>query len=220
MIAKELISDGIIPLKTNDTGRIALEWMEDFRVSHLPIVNESQLLGLVTEYDVYNHNQLDEPIGNYSLSLHNTFVLESQHLYDVMRLVQLHGLSLIPVVDNDNNYLGSITLQRLLQHFSATLSVSEPGGIIILELNIHDYVLSEIARIVESNDTKILSLFIHFDPVSQKMRLTLKLNKMEISGLLQTFSRFNYEVIMSYGAQDDLDDLRERYDALMSYLKV
>lgn len=220
MIAKELISDGIIPLKTNDTGRIALEWMEDFRVSHLPIVNESQLLGLVTEYDVYNHNQLDEPIGSYSLSLHNTFVLESQHLYDVMRLVQLHGLSLIPVVDNDNNYLGSITLQRLLQHFSATLSVSEPGGIIILELNIHDYVLSEIARIVESNDIKILSLFIHFDPVSQKMRLTLKLNKMEISGLLQTFSRFNYEVIMSYGAQDDLDDLRERYDALMSYLKV
>ncbi|MBW7847170.1 MAG: CBS domain-containing protein [Bacteroidales bacterium] len=220
MIAKELISDGILPLKPSDSGQVALEWMEDFRVSHLPVVDDTKLLGLISEWEIYSFDSLSDPIETFLHSLQRPFITEDQHIYDVMRLVHLQKLSLIPVLDLEQNYLGSITLQCLGEHLSHSLSAGDPGGIIILGMNTHDYMLSEVARIVEANDARILSMFVQTDPLSEKMRLTLKVNKREIRGLLQTFARFNYEVLVSYSDDNDNTDLKERYDALMSYLKV
>jgi acetoin utilization protein AcuB len=220
MIVRDLITDGIIPLKTSDTGRTALSWMEDFRLLHLPIVNDSQFLGLISEYDIYSFNHFDEAIGGYNLSLQSPYVYEHQHIYEALKLVKLHRLSLIPVIDEKEIYLGSITLQSLLEHFADTLSVDEPGGIIVLGINIRDYVLSEIARIVETNDAKILSLIVKSDKDTTRIEVTLKLNKRDIAGILQTFIRFNYDVLASFGESDDFDDLKERYESLMTYLKV
>lgn len=220
MIAKELISDGILPLKTSDTGKTALSWMEDLRLLHLPLVENGKLLGLVSEFDIYAFNRFDEEMGSHSLSLHKPYVYDYQHIYDVLKLVQLHRLSLVPVVDTEEQYLGSITLQTLLEHFALSLSVNEPGGIIVLGMNVHDYVLSEIARIVESNDTKILSLIVQTELDSTRLQLTLKLNKRDIASVLQTFNRFNYNVLASFGAEDDFDDLKERYESLMTYLRI
>lgn len=220
MIAKELISDGILPLKTSDTGKTALSWMEDLRLLHLPLVENGKLLGLVSEFDIYAFNRFDEEMGSHSLSLHKPYVYDYQHIYDVLKLVQLHRLSLVPVVDTEEQYLGSITLQTLLEHFALSLSVNEPGGIIVLGMNVHDYVLSEIARIVESNDSKILSLIVQTELDSTRLQLTLKLNKRDIASVLQTFNRFNYNVLASFGAEDDFDDLRERYESLMTYLRI
>lgn len=220
MIAKELISDGILPLKTSDTGKTALSWMEDLRLLHLPLVENGKLLGLVSEFDIYAFNRFDEEMGSHLLSLHKPYVYDYQHIYDVLKLVQMHRLSLVPVVDNEEKYLGSITLQSLLEHFALSLSVNEPGGIIVLGMNVHDYVLSEIARIVESNDTKILSLIVQTELDSTRLQLTLKLNKRDIASVLQTFNRFNYNVLASFGAEDDFEDLKERYESLMTYLRI
>ncbi len=220
MIAKELISDGILPLKTSDTGKTALSWMEDLRLLHLPLVENGKLLGLVSEFDIYAFNRFDEEMGSHSLSLHKPYVYDYQHIYDVLKLVQLHRLSLVPVVDTEEQYLGSITLQTLLEHFALSLSVNEPGGIIVLGMNVHDYVLSEIARIIESNDSKILSLIVQTELDSTRLQLTLKLNKRDIASVLQTFNRFNYNVLASFGAEDDFDDLKERYESLMTYLRI
>jgi len=193
MIVKQLITDGILPLKTSDTGRTALSWMEDFRVTHLPIVNESSFLGLISEFDVYNMNDFDEPIGSYSLSLSKPYVYDYQHLFDALRQVYVNKLSLIPVLDEHDNYLGAITLQSLLEHFAASFSVAEPGGVIVLEMSENDYSLSEIARIVESNDAKILSLYTTLDPNSTRLDVSLKINRIELGGILQTFNRLmNY----------------------------
>lgn len=220
MLAKELLNDGILPLQTTDSGKIALEWMEDYRLSHLPVTDGSKLVGLISEWDIYNFEHPEDPIGQHQNLIQNISVTEDQHLYEVMRLVQMHQLSLVPVVDGLHVYQGSVTIQGLVEQFSRSLSAAEPGGIIILHVNVRDYVLSEIARIVESDDARILSLFIHHEPLAEKLRLTIKVNKREIRGLLQTFARFNYEVLMSFGSDDDSDDLRERYNALMSYLGV
>ncbi len=220
MVARNLITDGIIPLKTSDTGRSALEWMEDFKILHLPIVNEQHYLGLISEFDIYTSNKFDDPISSYDLSFQKTFVFEDQHIYEVVKVLQLYRLSLIPVVDADENYLGAITLQSLLEHFASTLSVVEPGGIIVLGINNHDYVLSEIARIIESNDAKILSLIVSSDLGKDRLEVTIKINKRDISSILKTFERFSYEVLASFGAEDDFDHLRQRYDSLMTYLKV
>lgn len=220
MLAKQLITDGILPLKTSDTGRTALSWMEDFRVMHLPIVNNEGFLGLISEFDIYSFNDFDEAVGNHQLSLSKSYVYDNQHLYDVMSLMQQNQLTLIPVVDIHENYMGSITLQSLLDNFALSMSVSDPGGILVLEMSSVDYSLSEIARIVESNDAKILSVFITTDPDSTKLEVTLKLNRIDLASVIQTFIRFNYTIKAAFNEQNDQDDLRERYDSLMNYLNI
>lgn len=220
MIAKQMITDGVMPLKTSDTGRTALGWMEDFRVMHLPIVNNEGFLGLISELDIYNFNDFDEPIGNHTLSLVKPYVIEDQHVFDVLRLMHQHQLSLIPVVDLHENYLGAITLSSLLTHFAKSLSVAEPGAIIVLGMSTNDFILSEIARIVESHDTKILSFYIQTDNESTRMEVSLKLNKKDIGAIIQTFMRFNYNILGAFGEDSDDEDLKDRYDALMKYLNI
>ena len=220
MIARNLITDGILPLKTSDTGRTALSWMEDFRVMHLPIVNNEGFLGLISEFDIYNFNDFDEAVGSHNLSLSKAYVYDYQHIYDVLKIMQQHQLSLIPVIDDRENYLGSITLQRLLEHFTLTMSVKDPGGILVLEMSSNDYSLSEIARIVESNDAKILSLFLSSAPDTTKIEVTLKINRVDLSAVVQTFLRYNYLIKATFSEPDDNDDLRERFDSLMNYLNI
>src|SRR5664279_5078518 len=116
MLAKELISDIVPALKTSDTGVKALYWMDIFRISHLPIVNNTEFLGLISDTDIYDMNTPDEPIGNHSLSLFSPFILENQHVYEVIELVSKLKLSVVPVLDSSKNYLGMITSQRLMQY--------------------------------------------------------------------------------------------------------
>lgn len=220
MIVKQMITDGVMPLKTSDTARTALSWMEDLRVMHVPIVNESIFLGLLSEFDLYDSNDLDAPIGSLELSLNVPYVFDYQHIFDALRVMHTHKLSLVPVLDEHQNYLGCITLQSLLQHFAASFSVAEPGGVIVLEVSARDFVLSEIARIVESNDAKILSFFTQSEPNSMRLQLSIKVNRIDIEPILQTFNRFQYDIIASFSEQNDHDDLRERYDSLMNYLNI
>lgn len=220
MIAKQLISDGIMPLKTSDTGRTALEWMEDYKVMHLPIVNNEGFLGLISELDIYSFNDFDEAVGNHNLSLVKPFVSEYQHIFEVMKLMHQHHLTLIPVVDKNENYLGAITLSSLLDHYAISLSVNEPGAIIVLEMSVNDFVLSEIARIVESHDAKVLSFYLHSEKDSTRMEVHLKLNRKEIGAIIQTLIRFNYNILGSFSEDYDDEDLRERYDSLMKFLNI
>ncbi len=220
MIAKHLITDGIMPLKTSDTGKTALSWMEEYKVSHLPIVNNQEFLGLISELDIYNLNNFDEPLGNHKLSLKHPYVFENQHIYDVLKLVNEQNLSLVPVLNGEGNYLGSINLQNLIKYFALSLSVDNPGGIVVLEMTYNDYSLTELAKIVEENDAKILSIFLLNHEDSTRLDVFLKINKVDISSILKTFERYNYFVKASFGEEDDNEDLRERYNSLMNYLNV
>ncbi|PKP04018.1 MAG: CBS domain-containing protein [Bacteroidetes bacterium HGW-Bacteroidetes-9] len=220
MLAKELISDTIMPLKTSDSGLIALNWMEEFRVAHLPIVNNADFLGLVSESDIFEMNSYEEPLGNHVLSLHKPYVTQNQHVYDVIRQVYEQKLTLIPVVDEQNKYLGSITLQCLVKYFAKLAAVDNPGGIIVLELGIRDYSLSEIARIVESCDATVLSLYITTMPDSTRMEVTLKIDRMDISSVIQAFIRFGYTIKASFYEGDLSDTLKDRYDSLMKFLDI
>lgn len=220
MLAKELISDAIMPLRTSDSGLIALNWMEEFRVSHLPIVNDNDFLGMISENDIYEMNSYEEPLGNHLLSLSKPYVLENQHVYEVIRQVYEQKLSLIPVVNDKQKYLGSITLQCLVNYFARLAAVDSPGGIIVLEMGVHDYSLSEIARIVESNDASILSLYIMTLPDSTRMEVTIKINRIDIGQVIQTFVRFNYSIKASFYEDELNESLKDRYDSLMKFLDI
>ncbi len=220
MLAKNLISEVLPSLKTSDTGVIALRIMDEYKVSHLPIVNNEDFLGLISEADIENVNNQEEPIGNYSLSLLRPFVDQYQHIYDVISLAWSEKLSVIPVLNKSNVYVGTILLKDLVAHFAEITAVQNPGGIIVLETNQNDYSLSEIASIVESNEAIILSSYITSHPDSVKVEVTLKINKINIYPILQTFDRYNYTVLASFTESTYSDDLMDRYNSLMNYMNL
>ena len=219
-LARDLIVDDIPPLKTSDSGMKALAWMDEFHVTHLPIVNHTEFLGLISEADVLDLNNPQEPIGAHSLALNNPFVRDYQHFYDVLKVIATLKLTLVPVLDDKDNYLGIITLTKLVSELANMASIKEPGGLLVLELNIHDYSLSEIARIVESNDCKILSLYISSPIDSTKLEITLKINRTDLSAVIQTFERFNYTLKATFHESIQTEDLNERFDGLMKFLDL
>jgi CBS domain-containing protein len=220
MTAKELISDIIPSLKPSDHGLMALGWMEEFKVSHLPIVRKGEYLGLISDSDIIDLNEPEEPISNSISSLPRPFVLETQHIYEVVKVISEQKLTVIAVLDAENEYVGLISLADLVKHFTAMAAISDPGGIIILEMNQNDYSLSQIAQIVESNDTRILSCYVSSPTESTKMQVTLKLNRSDISGVLQTFERYNYKIISFVQEPTHYEDVKDRYDEFMRFLNV
>ena len=221
MLARDLISDIIPVLKTSDSGQDALNWMEAFRVSHFPIVNSRVFLGLISDTDIYDLNSADEPLGNHTLSLMKPYVLENQHIYDVIELSARLKLSLIPVLNSKKEYKGVITQQDLVHHFSDLLAVNNSGGLLQIEVGLRDYALSEIARIVEDENSKILSLYLTQDHLLDKFYITIKLNRSDITPIISAFERYGYNVRSSYGSSVENDDKAMRnYESLLRYLNV
>jgi acetoin utilization protein AcuB len=221
MVAKDLISEVIPSLKTSDLGQTALNWMEIFRVSHLPIVNNQDFLGLISDSDIYDMNQPEEPIGNHTLTLLKPYVDGEQHIFEVIGLASRLKLSVVPVLDSNNHYKGVITTSDLIRHLAGISSMDQPGAIIVLELIERDYSLSQIAQIVESNNVKVLSMYITSPPESTKLEVTLKVNTSELISVIRTFERYNYEVKTWVSNNDSMDRFySERFDLLMKYLNI
>jgi len=219
MLANSLITNGIIPLKTSETGEEALGLMSEFNLSHYPIVNSEQLLGLISDEDIIGNN-IEEPIGSYSLSLSKAYVRERDHLYEVLRLLGESKLTIIPVVDENDKYLGIITQNDLLNYFAESGSFTEPGSVIVLEVPKRDYSMAEISQIVEAEDGVILSSFITTNLDESVVDVTLKINKQQIAPIIANFERYSYKVKFTMQEEEIFDAAKERYDSLMSYLNV
>jgi acetoin utilization protein AcuB len=221
MVAKDLISDIIPSLKTSDTGQTALNWMEIFRISHLPIVNNLDFLGLISDADIYDFNQPDEPIGNHKLTLFKPYVGIDQHLFEVIGLASKLKLSIVPVLDEKNHYRGVITTNDLIKYISGLSSMEQPGAIIVLEMLERDYSLSQIAQIIEGNNVKVLSMYITSPPDSTRLEVTLKINTGNLTSVIKTFERYNYEVKTWLSEDDSMDRFySERLDMLLKYLDI
>jgi CBS domain-containing protein len=221
MVAKDLISDVIPSLKTSDSGQTALNWMEIFRISHLPIVNNLDFLGLISDTDIYDMNQPEEPIGNHSLTLLKPYVTTDQHLFEVIGLASRLKLTVIPVLDENSHYMGVITTTDLVRYLAGISSMDQQGGIIVLEVIERDYSLSQIAQIVESNNVKVLSMYITSPPESTRLEVTLKVNTNDLVSVIKTFERYNYDVKTWITSDDSMDRFySERFDLLMKYMNI
>ncbi len=220
MLSAEIINDLIPPLKTSDSGDRALSLMEDFKISHLPIVNDTEFLGLISEDDIIEMPDTFEPISTISINFHKPYVHDWQHIYDVMKLMSDMKLSVVPVLDEHDHYLGIISVNTLVDYFARITSLESQGAVIVVEVDTRNYLLSEIARIVESNDAHILSSYIDSDRDSTKIKVTIKVDKEDVGGIVQTFQRFNYTVSSLYKHKDKTDDTKERFDSFMRYLNT
>ena len=220
MLAIELMSEDIPALDSQDNGYLGMQWMEDYKVSELPVVKESKYLGLITEEILLNMSNLDKKIDEQKLNLNPIAVVSTEHIYEVLNKISISKLSLIPIINEEGHYLGIISLHQLIKSISQLTAISDMGGILRLELNINDYSLSEISSIVESNDGKILSSYIHTNEDSTKMEVTIKINKTDLSAIIQTFERYNYTVAASFHKSEMEDELKKRYDQFLHFLNI
>lgn len=220
MLAANLISYAVPPLKGKDSGDKALTWMNDFHVRHLPVVKDGILVGILSEDEVLNFEDPSLSVEENDPEFLYRYVTPEQHLFDAMKLIVDADLTIVPVVDAEFKYLGLITLESIVKHFAEAGAITHPGGIILIQMNPRDYSLAEIARIVESENTKILSCFISTPHGLENLELTLKLNRQDLKHVIATLTRFGYDVKSSYFESDDIDTLRDRYDGLIRYLDV
>jgi len=220
MLAIELIANAIPPVHTSDSIQKVFDRMAEFRVSHLPIVNEDQFLGLVSEDDLIEEPDYNSPIGAIALSLVNPYVLEEQHIYDVIRLFYERQLTVVPVLNIKKDYLGLISINSMNEYFAKLTSVSEPGGIIVLEVDNKNNSLAHMSQVVESDNAQILSSYTRTFPDSTRMEVTLKVNKQDISNILATFQRYNYDVKATFNFTDHNDNSMDRFDSFMNYLNL
>ncbi len=220
MTAQMLIAQDIPPLTVEQTGKDAFHALSDHHLRHLPVVRDGHLVGILSEEDIFNH-KLFEPIGNYELTLmRRYFARHNDHIFDVMRAMAENRLTIIPVVDDANKYLGLITLNDLLRFFAQAASLTEPGSVIVLDIGRRDYSLSMLARVIEEENAKILATFITSPPDSDRLEVTLKLSAQDIGRVLAALHRYEYDVKQTFTESDYTDALRERYESLMTYLNV
>jgi len=219
MRAKDMLSKMVMPLKPSDSGSLAVSWMEDMGVTHLPVADKDHFYGLVKNTDIYSLQDLDENIGTQKLPFMRTYVYHDVHMYDVLRHAAAEDLSLVPVLDYHDHYMGSITTHELTKAMANFTSISQPGGIIVLEVSAQQYALSEIARIIESNDAKVLSATVTSAENSSQLEITLKVSVMDLSSVIQTLNRYDYIVKASFTEESQYDSLlNERYESLMKFL--
>ena len=218
MQASELISSSIISLHPDDDGSKALALMDDLRVTHLPVIRNKSYLGLISENEILQWQSADELIEEHLPNLMAPFALSSQHLFDIIEILEVNSLSIVPVLSEEKKYVGAISNRKLLYTIAKSSAVQSIGGVIVLEMNQNDYSMSEIASIIESNNAKILSSYITSVPDSTKMELTIKVSITELDAIIADLKRFEYKVMASYNDGNPKDDMMERYKSLMRYL--
>ncbi len=220
MHAIDLITPDIPPLRPQDEVGRALDWLEEFKVSHLPVVDNGRLIGLVNERDLVDRNDPRSTVSDAMEQVEVPFIRGNQHVYEVMKLFTERGLTVLPVLNEMGQYLGAITEHEALKRLSEITNIHEPGSIMVLEMNQIDYSLQKIAQIVEGNDAKIMSAYSHVLPDTMRLEVTLKINREDISDILQSFERYEIQVKTTYQGSRFHDDLRGRYDELMRFINL
>lgn len=218
MHAIDLIAPDVPPLRPQDDVGRALDWMEEFKVGHLPVVNEQRLVGIVKDQDLVDRSDPRAAVSAVMEQVEVPFIRGGQHIYEVMKLFSERGLTVVPVLDEMGRYLGCITEHEALKRLADVTNIHEPGSIVVLEMNQVDYSLHEIARLVEGNDGKILSVYSHTLPGTTRVEITLKINREDISDILRSFERYEYFVKSTYQGSRLHDDLRGRYEELMRFI--
>jgi acetoin utilization protein AcuB len=220
VLNKDVISLTIPTLHLDDTVSQALHLMAEFHVEHLPVVTDSKLAGLVYEADLLNVEDEGSTIGKTQTDLSRLKVRADNHFLEAVQMFNEYGLTVIPVVEGEDEFIGVIGHADLLKQMAKQTGANEPGGVIVMELEKRGYSFSEISKLVETNDAYITQLNSYYDNTTETFIVTLKVNKFEISDIVATFQRYDYTVKYYFGEELFENELRNNYDHLMNYLNM
>ena len=220
MLTIELINNNIPRLKLQDTVSKALQLINDFRVTHLPVVAENKYLGLVSEEDLLDAEEEKMPIELMQETFIDAAVRENEHFLTAVNFCNQFDTSVVPVINEERELAGVITNTDLLKALGNFAGTNEIGGIIVLEMERSQFAISEISRIVESNDATILHLNTTVHPETGMLTVSIHTNKKEIASIVATFERYDYDVIYYFGNENFENEIHTNYRHLMNYLDI
>ncbi|MEQ1675728.1 MAG: CBS domain-containing protein [Chitinophagaceae bacterium] len=220
MLTRELPSQALPYLHLTDKVYQALQLMNDNQVTHLPIAAGDKYIGLISEDDLLQAENDTADLESVKQSFAVIAVKENEHFLKAVQLAAENGLSMVPVVNEENELTGTIAYSDLLKYASEFMSLNEPGGLIVLEMESNQYSFNEISKLVETNDAQITQLNTSNDAETGMMQVTIRINKSEISDIIATFQRYEYNVKYFFGEEQYANELRSNYDNLMNYLKI
>ena len=221
MQAYEFINNLIPPLKPSDKAKMALSWMEEIRTNVLPVIENGTFLGFLTDDQIYTKNKPESIIAKFDLICPACFVYFDKHIYDVIKVSSEFDINMVAVIDRDKKYQGVVTMEDAIGAFADTLSIQSHGAVLVLSMYMTDYSLFEIARIIESENAKILSSFISNDPLDdRKIKLTLKLDKTELRHIKATLERFGFKILDQYQEENIISEEQGRIDNLFRFLNI
>ena len=219
MLTRELESQSLPYLHLTDKVYQALQLMNDNHVTHLPIVEGDKYTGLISEDDLLMAENDNAEISSLQQSFANSAVKGHEHFLKAVQVAADNALSVVPVINEEGELISTVAYNDLLKQASEFMSLNEPGGLIVLEMDSNQYSFNEISKLVETNDAQITQLNTSNDPETGIMQVTIRINKPEVSDIIATFQRYEYNIKYFFGEELYTNELKSNYDNLMNYLK-
>ena len=214
----EYINNDIKPLASNKLMEDALILFEDYSFSHFPITENGIYIGCLRKEDAETLNPT-ATINSNKINLERFFGRNNMNWLDIQEHFARNQTNILPVLDEKNKYLGYFEMEEIIRLFNETPFLKEEGGIIVVKKTKDDFSMSQVAQIVESNNSKLLGLFIS-NIENENIEITLKTSLGGLNDIIQTFRRFDYEVLSQHQEDSYIKNLKERSEYLDRYLNM
>lgn len=214
----DYITNDYKAIESQETIADVQDFFVDVSFSHFPVLNEGTYIGCIASDDVETFDS-DKKVADYNYALERFFTRKNMIWLDVLEVFAKNHTNIVPVLDENNSYLGYYELEDIVKFFHETPFLKEQGGIIVVQKNISEYSMSQITQIVESNNGKLLGLFVS-EANLEKIQVTIKIAIGSMNDIIQTFRRYNYEIISEHHEDNYLNSLKERSEYLDKYLNI
>jgi len=214
----EYINNDFKPFSSSETVAEIQDFFADVSYSHFPVMDNDIYQGCISAVDAETF-ETQKNIADYRYALEGFFVRDSTIWLDVLEIFARNNANIVPILDETNKYIGYYEITDVIKFLNETPFLKETGGIIVVEKPIADYSMSQITQIVESNNGKLLGVFVS-EANNEKVQVTVKITLGSINEIIQTFRRYNYEIVSEHHEDDYLNNLKERSEYLDKYLNM
>jgi predicted transcriptional regulator len=214
----EYINNDYKPLQVEDSIGSVQDFFADVAFSHFPVVEERVYVGSINADDAESY-EYDKKISDYRFNLEGFYARTTMVWLDVLEVFAQNQTNILPVLTPENKYVGYYEIQDIIRFFNDTPFLKERGGIIVVEKEILEYSMSQVAQIVESNGGRLLGSFLS-NSTTQMVQITLKIASGSVNEIIQTFRRYGYAILSENQEDTYLENLKERSDYLDKYLNI
>ncbi len=217
-LLSEYINNDFKPFSPSDSVGEIQDFFADCSYSHFPLLENGIYLGCISSVDSETFES-DKNIHDYRYSFEGFFVRDTMIWLDVLEVFARNNANIVPILDSNNKYVGYYEITDIIKFLNETPFLKETGGIIVVEKPTADYSMSQITQIVESNNGKLLGVFVS-EANAEKVQVTVKTTLGSVNEIIQTFRRYNYEIVSEHNEDNYLNNLKERSEYLDKYLNM
>ncbi len=219
MLTSQFIQTNYPSVNLFDKISLCLQLMDDYDVQHLPVLSEEKYIGLISKDDAFDADG-NNLITTLEFQLIKASVKAEQHFLQALKLSSEMQLSIVPVINDQQELMGVISAVDLMKAVSKFVGIDEPGALIVVEIDKRNFSFGEISRLVETNDAYITQLNTFTEPETGLVMVTIKINKQEVSDIVATFQRYDYHIRYYFGEEQYANEMKENYQNLLSYLNT